>query len=100
MMADGVTGIDRGAVVTGRSLMPGVDGAGSATSSNPRPSPVKKVTRIEEPLLSMRHRTTSYQEARGVARRLGASGYMECSSLTLVNVVKVFDEAVRIAGTW
>ena len=83
----------------GVSIGMGSEVAGSATSSNPRPSPGKKVTRIEEPPISMRHRTTTYQEARSTAKRLGASGYMECSSLTLVNVVKVFDEAVRIAGT-
>ncbi|KIM26493.1 hypothetical protein M408DRAFT_330627 [Serendipita vermifera MAFF 305830] len=94
----GVAGEGR---VVGGGLQVGIgmggEGGGSTTSSNPRPSPAKKVTRIEEPPASMRHRTTTYQEARSTARRLGASGYMECSSLTLVNVVKVFDEAVRIA---
>ena len=95
-MGNGSTGVGEDVEV---SLAVGSEGAGSATSSNPRPSPGKKVTRIEEPPLAMRHRTTTYQEARGTARMLGASGYMECSSLTLVNVVKVFDEAVRIAGT-
>ncbi|KAG8831555.1 hypothetical protein FRC17_002968 [Serendipita sp. 399] len=77
-----------------------------------------RVTRIAEPPMSERKRrttagsdvggdddgvrtpmaqTTSYDEAKRVARQIGASGYMECSALTLVNVVKVFDEAVRIA---
>ncbi|PVF93143.1 hypothetical protein CPB86DRAFT_790421 [Serendipita vermifera] len=74
----------------------------TTTSFSSKASPVKRVTRIEEPPPEARHHpyrnsTTSYQEARAVARRLGASGYMECSALTLVNVVKVFDEAVRIA---
>ncbi|KAG9052614.1 hypothetical protein FS842_009580 [Serendipita sp. 407] len=77
-----------------------------------------KMTRIEEPPLSERRRRTTgaasdgdneevelrmrsqttYVEARRLAKQIGASGYMECSALTLVNVVKVFDEAVRIAG--
>ncbi|KAG8824200.1 Rho- BTB domain-containing protein 2 [Serendipita sp. 399] len=77
-----------------------------------------RVTRIAEPPMSERRRrttagsdvggdddgvrtpmaqTTSYDEAKRLAREIGASGYMECSALTLVNVVKVFDEAVRIA---
>ncbi|CAG8764075.1 15730_t:CDS:2, partial [Acaulospora colombiana] len=73
-------------------------GTGTTTSSSSKASPIKRVTRIEEPPLEARHHahrnlTTSYQEARAVAKRLGASGYMECSALTLVNVVKVFDEA-------
>lgn len=41
--------------------------------------------------------TMSYDEAKSLARRIGASGYIECSALTLVNVVQVFDEVVRIA---
>ncbi|CCA75343.1 hypothetical protein PIIN_09327 [Serendipita indica DSM 11827] len=44
--------------------------------------------------------TMSYDEAKSLARRIGASGYIECSALTLVNVVQVFDEVVRIAGEY
>jgi hypothetical protein len=73
-------------------------GSQSAEAGSPSTSPTRRMTRIEEPHIAPRHRTTTYQEARSVARRLGASGYMECSAMTLVNVVKVFDEAVRIAG--
>lgn len=74
--------------------------AATTTSHSIEPtSPARRrTTRIEEPPIARRPRTTTYQEARSAARRLGASGYMECSALTLVNVVKVFDEAVRIAG--
>jgi hypothetical protein len=72
---------------------------GAAGASSPSTSPTRRITRIEEPHIAPRHRTTTYQEARSVARQLGASGYMECSAMTLVNVVKVFDEAVRVAGT-
>lgn len=73
------------------------DSAPLATCSS-AVSPSTKLTRIQEPPPMHRYRTTSYQEARRLARRLGASGYMECSALTLVNVVNVFEEAVRVAG--
>jgi len=33
-----------------------------------------------------------------LAREIGASAYIECSALTLVNVVAVFEEAVKVAG--
>ena len=50
------------------------------------------------PRKSKRNSPISYSEAHALAHEIGASAYIECSALTLVNVVAVFEEAVKVAG--
>ena len=55
-------------------------------------------SRRRTPRRSKRNAPISYSEARALAHEIGASAYIECSALTLVNVVAVFEEAVKVAG--
>ncbi|KAH7099843.1 cell division control protein [Auriculariales sp. MPI-PUGE-AT-0066] len=41
----------------------------------------------------------SYKQGEDLARRLGAAGYLECSSLRQEGITRLFEEAVRVA-TW
>lgn len=50
------------------------------------------------PRTSKRNSPISYSEAHALAHEIGASAYVECSALTLVNVGAVFEEAVKVAG--
>ncbi len=50
------------------------------------------------PRRSKRNSPISYSEAHALAHEIGASAYIECSALTLVNVVAVFEEVVKVAG--
>jgi hypothetical protein len=54
--------------------------------------------RSRTPRRSKRSLSISYSEAHALAREIGASAYIECSALTLVNVVAVFEEVVKVAG--
>ena len=63
------------------------DGDGYGSQSRSRTSRISK-----------RNAPISYSEARALAHEIGASAYIECSALTLVNVVTVFEEAVKVAG--
>ena len=54
--------------------------------------------RSRTPRRSKRNSPISYSEAHALAHEIGASAYIECSALTLVNVVAVFEEAVKVAG--
>ena len=55
-------------------------------------------SRGRTPRRSKRNSPISYSEAHALAHEIGASAYLECSALTLVNVVAVFEEAVKVAG--
>ena len=55
-------------------------------------------SRNSTPQRSKRNLPISYDEANTLAREIGASAYIECSALTLVNVVAIFEEAVKVAG--
>jgi hypothetical protein len=50
------------------------------------------------PRTTKRNTPINYGEGHALAHQLGASAYIECSALTLVNVVAVFEEAVKVAG--
>ena len=64
----------------------------------PGASPCQERGRSRVPQTSKRNSPVSYNEANALAHEIGASAYIECSALTLVNVVAVFEEAVKIAG--
>lgn len=58
----------------------------------------RRRSRSRAPRTSKRNSPISYSEGHALAHEIGASAYIECSSLTLVNVVAVFEEAVKVAG--
>lgn len=64
----------------------------------PGASPRLDEGRYRIPQTLKRNSPVSYGEANALAHEIGASAYIECSALTLVNVVAVFEEAVKIAG--
>ena len=78
--------------------------SGSRSPGSPEPAPGASPHqdgdggRDRTPPPSNRNSPISYNEAHAMARQLGASAYIECSALTLVNVVAVFEEAVKVAG--
>ena len=54
--------------------------------------------RSRTPRRSKRNSPIGYSEGHALAHEIGASAYIECSALTLINVVAVFEEAVKVAG--
>lgn len=68
----------------------------ASTPTNVHPPSSSQSTYPFKP--TIQRSATSYYEALKMAQALGAAGYIECSARTLVNVVPVFEEAVRVAG--
>ena len=54
--------------------------------------------RSRTPRRSKRNSPIGYSEGHALAHEIGASAYIECSALTLINVMAVFEEAVKVAG--
>jgi hypothetical protein len=55
-------------------------------------------SRSRTPRRSKRNSPIGYSEGHALAHEIGASAYIECSALTLINVVAIFEEAVKVAG--